>query len=89
MLFLRETLTKLRPMLDLANLPLLIFVNKGIEISTHALTLEIIVDACGPDIARVATFIVSTLSIDLKSRLTLSLSQARLLLKKVSSFRRV
>ncbi|OSC99447.1 NAD-dependent glycerol-3-phosphate dehydrogenase [Trametes coccinea BRFM310] len=53
----RETLTALKPTLDEAKLPLLIFVNKGIEISTRALTLEIIADTCGPDIAKVATFI--------------------------------
>ncbi|EIM92296.1 glycerol-3-phosphate dehydrogenase [Stereum hirsutum FP-91666 SS1] len=53
----RSTLTQLRPRLDEKNLPLLIFVNKGIETSTHALTLEIIVDTCGKDIARCATFI--------------------------------
>ena len=40
-------------------LPLLIFVNKGIEISTQALTLEIIADTCGAKVAKVATFIVS------------------------------
>jgi hypothetical protein len=38
---------------------LLIFVNKGIETDTNALTLEIIVDTCGKDIARVSTFLVS------------------------------
>jgi hypothetical protein len=54
----RETLTKLRPLLDPAKLPLLIFVNKGIEISTRALTLEIIADTCGREIAHAATFIV-------------------------------
>ncbi|THH18554.1 hypothetical protein EW146_g2452 [Bondarzewia mesenterica] len=53
----RSTLTQLRPRLNEQNLPLLIFVNKGIEIATNALTLEIIVDTCGKDIARVATFI--------------------------------
>ncbi|TFY63123.1 hypothetical protein EVJ58_g3437 [Rhodofomes roseus] len=53
----RETLTNLRPLLDEGNLPLLIFVNKGIEIATNALTLEIIADTCGPAIANVATFI--------------------------------
>lgn len=42
-------------------MPLLIFVNKGIEIGTHALTLEIIADTCGPEIAKAATFIVSDL----------------------------
>ena len=40
-------------------MPLLIFVNKGIEIGTQALTLEIIADTCGPDIAKAAAFIVS------------------------------
>jgi glycerol-3-phosphate dehydrogenase len=39
-------------------LPLLIFVNKGIEQDTQALTLEIIADTCGPEVARVATFLV-------------------------------
>lgn len=37
---------------------MLIFVNKGIEVGTNALTLEIIADTCGPEIAKVATFIV-------------------------------
>jgi len=55
----RETLIKLRPSLDDNNLPLLIFVNKGIEIGTQALTLEIIADTCGVEIAQAATFIVS------------------------------
>ena len=56
---LRELLTKLRPSLDVVNPPLLIFVNKGIETGTNALTLEIIADTCGKDIARVSTFLVS------------------------------
>lgn len=55
----RETLTKLRPSIDDSNLPLLIFVNKGIEIGTQALTLEIVADTCGHEIAHAATFIVS------------------------------
>ncbi|KIM47810.1 hypothetical protein M413DRAFT_439489 [Hebeloma cylindrosporum] len=55
--FLRTTLQTLRPSLDLDNLPLLIFVNKGIEVGTNALTLEIIADTCGPEIAKAATFI--------------------------------
>ncbi|KAH9486557.1 Glycerol-3-phosphate dehydrogenase [NAD(P)+] [Psilocybe cubensis] len=55
--FLRATLTTLRPSLDLNNLPLIIFVNKGIEVGTNALTLEIIVDTCGPEVANAATFI--------------------------------
>ncbi|KAI0285447.1 glycerol-3-phosphate dehydrogenase [Russula aff. rugulosa BPL654] len=54
---LRALLTKLRPSLDEAHLPLLIFVNKGIETGTNALTLEIIADTCGKDIARVSTFL--------------------------------
>jgi hypothetical protein len=56
----RETLTKLRPSLNDSNLPLLIFVNKGIEIGTQALTLEIVADTCGVEIAQAATFIVGT-----------------------------
>ncbi|KZV87768.1 NAD-dependent glycerol-3-phosphate dehydrogenase [Exidia glandulosa HHB12029] len=54
---LRETLTNIHPKLNIERLPLLIFVNKGIEQGTNALTLEIIADTCGPDIARVSTFI--------------------------------
>ncbi|KAH8118886.1 NAD-dependent glycerol-3-phosphate dehydrogenase [Phellopilus nigrolimitatus] len=54
---LRKTLTELRPRLDADNLPLLIFVNKGIETITQSLTLEIIADTCGPEVARVATFL--------------------------------
>lgn len=49
----------MRPSLDEANPPLLIFVNKGIETDTNALTLEIIADTCGKEIARVSTFLVS------------------------------
>ncbi|KAF8832172.1 hypothetical protein HHX47_DHR1000894 [Lentinula edodes] len=55
--FLRENLAKLQSYLDRKNHPLLIFVNKGIEIGTHALTLEIIADTCGTEIAKAATFI--------------------------------
>ncbi|KAJ7596821.1 glycerol-3-phosphate dehydrogenase [Mycena floridula] len=55
---LRENLTQLHQIMDQdANLPLLIFVNKGIEIGTDALTLEIVADTCGAQIARAATFI--------------------------------
>lgn len=62
----RQTLTTLKPMLNEEKLPLLIFVNKGIEIKTKALTLDIIADTCGRDIATVSTFIVSIdYSIDL------------------------
>jgi hypothetical protein len=59
----RETLTKLRPSLNVQNLPLLIFVNKGIEVGTNALTLDIIADTCGKEAARAATFIVSSQTI--------------------------
>ena len=38
-------------------MPLLIFVNKGIETTSRALTLEIIADTCGPEVAKVATFL--------------------------------
>lgn len=55
-----ETLTLLKPTLNYDKLPLFIFVNKGIEIGSHALTLDIIADTCGPAVAKVATFIVST-----------------------------
>ncbi|KAJ6621108.1 glycerol-3-phosphate dehydrogenase [Mycena sp. CBHHK59/15] len=61
--FLLENLTILKRSLhDKTKLPLLIFVNKGIEIGTDALTLEIIADTCGSDVARAATFIVSARS---------------------------
>ncbi|KAI0801023.1 NAD-dependent glycerol-3-phosphate dehydrogenase [Fomes fomentarius] len=54
----RETLAALKSTLEGGNVvPLLIFVNKGIEIKTRALTLEIIADTCGPEIAKIATFI--------------------------------
>ncbi|KIY63024.1 glycerol-3-phosphate dehydrogenase [Cylindrobasidium torrendii FP15055 ss-10] len=55
--FLRATLNQLRPSLDIKSFPLLVFVNKGIEIKTNALTLEIIADTCGPDFAKAATFV--------------------------------
>ncbi|KAJ7926019.1 glycerol-3-phosphate dehydrogenase [Mycena leptocephala] len=55
--FLRENLTVLNRSLHQTKLPLLIFVNKGIEIGTDALTLEIIADTCGADVAKAATFI--------------------------------
>ncbi|KAI0756758.1 NAD-dependent glycerol-3-phosphate dehydrogenase [Daedaleopsis nitida] len=53
----RETLTALKPTLEGRKVPLLIFVNKGIETKTNSLTLEIIADTCGPDIAKLATFL--------------------------------
>ncbi|KAJ7246282.1 glycerol-3-phosphate dehydrogenase [Mycena haematopus] len=55
--FLRENLTILGRSFPKTNFPLLIFVNKGIEIGTDALTLEIIADTCGADVARASTFI--------------------------------
>ncbi|KAJ7651710.1 glycerol-3-phosphate dehydrogenase [Mycena polygramma] len=55
--FLRATLKSLNPSLHKTPLPLLIFVNKGIEIGTDALTLEIIADTCGAEVAKAATFI--------------------------------
>ncbi|KAG6821383.1 hypothetical protein H0H93_014180 [Arthromyces matolae] len=55
--FLRENLKILHPRLNPEKMPLLIFVNKGIEIETHALTLEIIADTCGAEVAKAATFI--------------------------------
>lgn len=58
----RENLRTLRPKLNVENMPLMIFVNKGIEVGTHALTLEIITDTCGPEIAKAATFIVGFVS---------------------------
>ena len=61
--FARETLTSLKPTLNLKKLPLLIFVNKGIEIGTQALTLDIIADTCGPEVAKISTFIVRLPSI--------------------------
>ncbi|KZO95949.1 NAD-dependent glycerol-3-phosphate dehydrogenase [Calocera viscosa TUFC12733] len=55
---LRETLVKVRAGLNSKEqLPLFIFVNKGIEVETQELPLEIIADTCGVDVARVATFV--------------------------------
>jgi hypothetical protein len=54
----RKLLENIRDRLDPENLPLLIFVNKGIETETGALTLEIILDTCGREIATQATFLV-------------------------------
>jgi len=85
MLLCRETLIKLRPNLDDQKIPLFIFVNKGIEIGTQALTLEIIVDTCGPAIARAATFIVSALYMShLVDNFIPAISPDHPLLKKVS-----
>ncbi|EJT99954.1 NAD-dependent glycerol-3-phosphate dehydrogenase [Dacryopinax primogenitus] len=54
---LRETLGKVRDRLNHEEPPLFIFVNKGIEVESEALPLEIIADTCGVDIARVSTFV--------------------------------
>ncbi|KAF8323399.1 glycerol-3-phosphate dehydrogenase [Clavulina sp. PMI_390] len=54
---LRKLLEEIRPSLDDSKLPLMIFVNKGIEIDTGSLTLEIIYDTCGKEIATQATFL--------------------------------
>jgi len=54
----REILGKIHNAFDPQSLPLLIFVNKGIEEGTQALTLEIIVDTCGPELAKLSTFLV-------------------------------
>ncbi|KAG8979173.1 hypothetical protein FRB90_008213 [Tulasnella sp. 427] len=56
---LRKFLENISPLLDQDNLPLLAFVNKGIEAKTKALTLEIISDTLGPKAARQSTFIAS------------------------------
>ena len=79
----RETLRVLRASLDVNNLPLLIFVNKGIEVGTNALTLEIIADTCGVDIAKAATFIVRFFQSHSVSRLTAVYSQGHPSRKKV------
>lgn len=47
----------------------MIFVNKGIEAETGALTLEIILDTCGKEIATQATFLVRSLALSLPSLL--------------------
>ncbi|KAF9512791.1 hypothetical protein BS47DRAFT_1372729 [Hydnum rufescens UP504] len=54
---LRDLLTMMRLRWDVQNLPLVIFVNKGIESGTRALSLEIIVDTCGQEVAKASTFI--------------------------------
>lgn len=52
----------LKPALNYDKLPLMIFVNKGIEVNTQSITLEIIADELGPEVAKVATFLVSASS---------------------------
>ena len=65
-----ETLTRLKPTIDQVlkfdndgevKNPVFIFVNKGIEATTNALTLEIVADSIGKEVARVATFLVGSL----------------------------
>jgi hypothetical protein len=51
-------LAALKPVLNFDRLPLLIFVNKGIESSTQCMTLEIIADELGSEVAKAATFLV-------------------------------
>ncbi|CAE6376321.1 unnamed protein product [Rhizoctonia solani] len=54
---LRKVLEELHPRMPKERIPLMIFVNKGIETGTQALTLEIVAEACGPEVAKAATFI--------------------------------
>lgn len=46
--------------LDPENMPLTVWVSKGIEKGTDKLPLEILADMRGPEAARVATFLVRT-----------------------------
>lgn len=55
----RALLKSLKPLFDPSNLPLLVFVNKGIETGTNRLPLEIIAENCGKEVARASTFLVS------------------------------
>ncbi|CEL53949.1 NAD(P)H-dependent glycerol-3-phosphate dehydrogenase [Rhizoctonia solani AG-1 IB] len=54
---LRKVLEELHPRMPKNRIPLMIFVNKGIETGTQALTLEIIAESCGPDIAKASIFL--------------------------------
>ncbi|QRW24731.1 NAD-dependent glycerol-3-phosphate dehydrogenase C-terminus [Rhizoctonia solani] len=54
---LRKVLEELHPRMPKNRIPLMIFVNKGIEAGSQALTLEIIAESCGPDVAKASTFI--------------------------------
>lgn len=58
-----KLLEDIRGSLDPNNLPLMIFVNKGIEAETGSLTLEIILDTCGKQIATQATFLVRSIAL--------------------------
>lgn len=51
-----------------ARLPLLVFVNKGIETGTNKLPLEVIEEACGKEVAHVSTFLVSRVPYALESQ---------------------
>lgn len=54
---LRSILKQVHKLLDGPSRPLFIFVNKGIETETQALTLEIIADECGNEIAKTSVFL--------------------------------
>ncbi|KAF8599758.1 glycerol-3-phosphate dehydrogenase [Ceratobasidium sp. AG-I] len=54
---LRKVLEELHPRMPQDKIPLLIFVNKGIETGTQALTLEIIAESCGKEMAKASTFL--------------------------------
>ncbi|KAG8769607.1 hypothetical protein FRC12_004845 [Ceratobasidium sp. 428] len=54
---LRKVLEELKPRMPEDKIPLLIFVNKGIETGTQALTLEIVAETCGKDMAKASTFL--------------------------------
>ena len=51
---------------------------------THALTLDIVIDTCGPEVAKVATFIVSPHTTPCRLRYSLRTSPGLLSRKKVS-----
>lgn len=68
--------------------PLLIFVNKGIETGTQALTLEIIAEACGTEVAKVSTFLVGlTIAWRITRWTNVARSPVRPLRKKASHLR--
>lgn len=77
-------MTELKPTLNEDDLPLIIFVNKGIEIGSKALTLDIIVETCGPKIAKAATFIVSEIELSICNFIMYLCSRDLRLRKKVS-----
>ena len=79
----RSNLAGLKPALNYDRLPLMIFVNKGIEASTQCMTLEIIADELGPEAAKAATFLVSHTCGEVSMVLILTSSPGRRLQKKV------